>query len=85
LGKFKRLIERKSVPIPKISIMLQELVKISHATALDLNMGYFTIRLDKDASKICTIIFSLGQFYSHKKRCMMVTAGSPTFYKECWS
>ncbi len=37
--------------------MLQELVNISHATALDLNMGYFTIRLDKDASKICTIIF----------------------------
>jgi hypothetical protein len=24
---------------------------------LDLNMDYYTIRLDPDASKVCTIIF----------------------------
>jgi hypothetical protein len=30
-------------------------------------MGYFTIRLDKDASKICIIIFSLGESILPKK------------------
>ena len=38
-------------------MVLQELEGFSFATALDLNMGYDTIRLDPDASKICTIIF----------------------------
>ena len=48
---------RKPFPIPKISTVLQELERFTFATALDLNMGYYTIGLDPDASKICTIIF----------------------------
>jgi hypothetical protein len=52
----KRLI-RKSFPIPKISMVMKEIEGFSFATALDLNMGYYTIRLDPDASKTCTIIF----------------------------
>jgi hypothetical protein len=52
----KRLV-RKPFPIPKISTVLQELEGFTFATALDLNKGYYTIRLDIDASKICTIIF----------------------------
>jgi hypothetical protein len=28
------------------------------ASALDLNMGYYHIKLDADAQKICTIVFS---------------------------
>ena len=51
----KRLV-RKPFPIPKISTVLQELEGFTFATALDLNMGYYTIRLDPDASKVCTII-----------------------------
>ncbi len=43
---------RKPFRIPKISTVLQELEGFTHATALDLNMGYYTIRLDPDASKI---------------------------------
>jgi hypothetical protein len=39
----KRLI-RKPFPIPKISTVLQELEGFTFATALDLNMGYYTIR-----------------------------------------
>ncbi len=46
--------------------MLQEIEGFSFATALDLNMGYCTIRLDPDASKICTIIFPWGK-YSYKQ------------------
>jgi hypothetical protein len=43
--------------------------------ALDLNMGYYTIRLDPDASRICTVIFPWGT-YSYK-RLLMGIAGSP--------
>jgi hypothetical protein len=55
----KRLV-RIPFPIPKISTVLQEIEVFFYATALDLNMGYYTIRLDPDASKICTIIFLWG-------------------------
>jgi hypothetical protein len=68
LGNFqemnKRLVQ-KLFPITKISMILQELEGFSFATALDLNMGYYIIRLDPDASKICTIIFPWGK-YSYK-------------------
>ncbi len=59
-------IVRKPYPIPKISTILQELEGFTYATALDLNMGYYTIRLDPTASKMCTIIFSWGK-YSYKR------------------
>jgi hypothetical protein len=75
----KRL-ARKPFPIPKISTVLQELGGFAFATALDLNMGYYTIRLDPDASKICTIIFPWGK-YSYK-RLPMGIAGSPEFSKQ---
>jgi hypothetical protein len=52
---------RKPFPIPKISTVLQEIEGFSFATALDLNMVYYTIRLDPDASKICIIIFPWGK------------------------
>jgi hypothetical protein len=52
----KRLV-RTPFSIPKISMVLQEIEGFSFATALDLNMGYYIIRLYPDASKIYTIIF----------------------------
>ncbi len=55
-------IVRKPYPIPKISTILQELEIFTYATALDLNMGYYTIRLDPTASKMCTIIFPWGKY-----------------------
>jgi hypothetical protein len=73
----KRLV-RKPFPIPKISMVLQQIEGFSYATALDLNMGYYTIRLDPDASKICTIIFPWGK-YSYK-RLPMGIAGSPDIF-----
>jgi hypothetical protein len=42
--------------------MLQELDGFTFATALYLNMGYYTIHLDPDAFKICTIIFPWGKY-----------------------
>ena len=59
--------------------MLQELEGFTFATALDLNMGYYTIRLDPDASKICTIIFPWGK-YSYLWLPMGI-AGSPDIFQ----
>ncbi len=73
----KRLI-RKPFPIPKIS-MVQELEGFTFAMALGLNMGYYTIRLDPDASRICTIIFPWGK-YSYK-RVPMGIADSPDIFQ----
>ena len=75
----KRLV-RKPFPIPKISTVLQELERFTYAMALDLNMRYYSISLDPDASKICTIIFPWGK-YSYK-RLPMGIAGSPDIFQE---
>ena len=73
----KRIV-RKPFPIPKISTVLQELEGFTFATALDLNMGYYTIRLDPDASKICTIIFPWGK-YSYLSLPMGIAGSSDIF------
>jgi hypothetical protein len=60
----KRIV-RRPYPIPKISTTLQELEGFTYATALDLNMDlnmdYYTIRLDPMAVEMCTIIFPFGK------------------------
>ncbi len=61
----KRIV-RKLYPIPKISTTLQELEGFTYANTLDLNMGYYTIRLDPTAAKMCTITFQWGK-YSYQR------------------
>ncbi len=70
---------RKPFPTPQISTVFQEFEGFSFATAHDLNMGCYTIRLGQDASKNCTIIFSWGK-YSYK-RLPMDIAGSPDIFQ----
>jgi hypothetical protein len=60
-------------------MVLQVLEGFSFATALDLNMSYHTIRLDPDASKICTIIF-LCRKYSYKLLSVGIE-GSPDIFR----
>jgi hypothetical protein len=67
--ELNKCIVRKPYPIPKISTTLQELEGFTYVTALDLNMGYYTIRLDAQASEICTIIFPWGK-YSYNRLSM---------------
>jgi hypothetical protein len=67
--ELNKCIARKPYPITKISTILQELEGFTYATALDLNMGYYTIRLDPMASEMCTIIFPWGK-YSYKRLSM---------------
>ena len=60
--------------------MLHELEGYMYSTALDLNMmGYYTIRLDPDATRECTIIFPWGK-YSYK-RLPIGIAGSPDIFQ----
>jgi hypothetical protein len=47
-------------------------------TALDLNMGYYSIRLDHDVSKICTIILPWGK-YSYLRLPMGVACSHDIF------
>ncbi len=81
ISDFRELNKRivcKPYPIPKISTTLQELEGFTYATTLDLNMGYYTIRLDPTAAKMCTIIFPWGK-YSHQ-RLTMGFAGSADIF-----
>ncbi len=74
----KRIV-RKPDPIPKISLILQELEGFTYAAALDLNMGYYTIRLDPMASVMCTIIFLWGK--ESYKRLPMGFGGSVDIFQ----
>jgi hypothetical protein len=58
---------------------LQELEGFTFTMALDLNMGYYTIRLDPNLSRICTIIFPWGK-YSYM-RLQMGFVGSPDIFQ----
>jgi hypothetical protein len=73
----KRIVIRP-YPIPKISTTLQELEGFTYATALDLNMSYYTIRNPR-AVKMFTIIFPWGK-YSYL-RLPMVFAGSADIFQ----
>jgi hypothetical protein len=77
--ELNKCIVRKPYPIPKNCTILQELEGYTHATALDLNMGYYTIRLDPMASEMCTIIFPWGK--NSYKRLPMSFGGSANIFQ----
>jgi hypothetical protein len=70
---------RELIPLPNISTILQELKGFTCATTLGLNIGYYTIRLDPDASRICIIIFPGGK--CSYKRLPIGIAGSPDIFQ----
>jgi hypothetical protein len=53
-------------PIPKIITTLHELEGFTYAKSLDLNMGYYTIKLEPTASEMCTIMIPWGK-YSYQR------------------
>jgi hypothetical protein len=80
--ELKKHIVRKPYPILKNSTTLHELEGFTFVTAHDLNMCYYTIRLDPAASsKICTIIFPWRK-YSYKRLSMGlgVLDAQPMYY-----
>ncbi len=74
----KRIL-RKPYPLPKISETLQNIEGFQWATAIDLNMGYYHLRLDPATSDICTIVFPWGIY--RYKRLPMGVACSPDIFQ----
>ena len=62
---------RKLYPLPIIGENIQQLEVFQYATALYLNMGYYTIRLYPDIQDITTIVTEFGKFrYNRLPMCM---------------
>jgi hypothetical protein len=55
--KLNLLLKLHPFPIPKIEEMIRSMEGFTVASASDLNMGYYHIKLDADAQKLCTIVF----------------------------
>jgi hypothetical protein len=53
------LLKRHPFPIPNIGEgdMIRSMEGFTFTSALDLNMGYYHIKIDADAQKLCTIVF----------------------------
>ncbi len=87
ISDFRELIKcivRNPYPIPKISTTLQELEGFTYATSLDLNMGYYTIRLDPTAAEMCTNIFPWDK-YSYLRLPMGFAGSADIFQAEMWN
>jgi hypothetical protein len=78
--KLNEMLKRKPYPIPKIAQMLQDFEEFAYATSLHLNMGYFTIKLDSDAQKLCTSVTPFGKY--QYLRLPMVKSCSPDIFQE---
>ncbi len=60
--KLNKMIKRSPYPLPHIKDMLLKVSHFTYATALDLVMGYYNIKLSDDAKKICTIVTPFGKY-----------------------
>jgi hypothetical protein len=45
--------------------MIRSMEEFTFASALDLNIGYYHIKFDADAQKLCTIVFSWNMGNTH--------------------
>ena len=80
LRELNKRCKRKPYPLPNIQDTLLGLEGFTYATALDLNMGYYHIRLSEEASKMTTIIMPWGKY--QYKRLPMGLANSPDIFQE---
>jgi hypothetical protein len=65
-GYLNSLLKHHPFPIPKFGDMIQSMESFTFATALDLCMGYYHIKLDSDSQKLCIIVFPWGKYkYKH--------------------
>jgi hypothetical protein len=58
--------------------MLHKLEGFMHATSLDLNMGYYHIKVNLDKQKYCTIITQWG-FLSYLRMPMGLSSSAKIF------
>ena len=65
--------------MPKINEILLKSEGFQHATSLDLNMGYYHIRISENASNLCVIILTGGKY--QYKRLTMGVSNSPDIFQ----
>jgi len=70
--------KRNHFPLPKIQELIHSIGQFTYATSLDLNSGYYTIRLTPNAQNICTIILPWGS-YRYKRMPMGVAIATDIF------
>jgi hypothetical protein len=83
LSDFRELnkrIKRKPYPLPKIQDLLLNLEGFTYATSIDLNMGYYHIKLTPDSSRLCTIVTEFGKY--EYLRIPMGVCNSPDIFQE---
>ena len=83
LSDFRNLnmqLKRNPYPMPKIRKILSNLKGFKYATPLDLNMGYYHIRLSDQDSNLCTIILPWGKY--KYKRLQRGICNSPEIFQE---
>ena len=78
--ELNKRIRRKPFPIPKIQDLLLKLEGFKYATSLDLNMGYYHIKLCPMSRKLCTIVLPWGKFEYQKLP--MGLCNSPDIFQE---
>ncbi|MHA7865811.1 reverse transcriptase family protein, partial [Flagellimonas marinaquae] len=78
--ELNKRIRRMPYPIPKIQDVLLKLEGFTYATSLDLNMGYYHIRLDLASRKLCTLIFPWGKY--EMQALPMGLCNSPDIFQE---
>jgi hypothetical protein len=64
--------------------MIRSMEGFTFASKLELNMGYYHIKLDADAQKLCTIIFPWGK-YKYKRLPMGIKIAPDFFKTSCLS
>ena len=78
--ELNKKIKSKPFPIPKTQDLLFKLEGFKYTLSLDLNMGYYHIKLCPFSRKICTILLSLGK-YEYQKLPMCLS-NSPDIFQE---
>jgi hypothetical protein len=74
--KAQLIVETSPISISKIGGIIRSMEGITYASALDFNKGYYHIKLDTDAQKLCTIVFPwhIGK-YKYKRLPMGIKIG----------
>ena len=78
--ELNKWIKRKPYPIPKIQDLMLKLEGFQYRTSLDLNMGYYHIKLSPNSKQLCTIVLLWGK-YKYQKLPMGLS-NSPDIFQE---
>ena len=80
LRELNQRIKRKSFPFPKTQDFLFNLEGFKYATSLDLNMGYYHIKLCPFPRKLCTMVLPWGKY--EYQELPMGLCNSPDIFQE---